>query len=255
MYFAKSKTESAKTATAFLTRMRFLVYRFRPDVWWWGSVFNVRQLLLAFAPMVQPDDPNTQLIFVSIVLQVYLALVCIFWPWKTHEINVLDILSSVLLLTVVITVNSFMPPSEWKGDHEVVMWFFLASVFAVNIFMIGFLVFQLFRKGPSGLFGNRYPYRKTVEEFAAELRTMSFKIATTEEASLVTWLKKMNDFDRRAIDKYIAVSQSYAIDGARTLVSRTCPPRLVLDEVEVREVGLEDEPPCVLSGSKTFILI
>lgn len=61
-------------------RLRFLLFRFRPDYWWWGNVFNVRQLALVFVSSLPVEDPYAQAIYVNSVLGVYLVLTTRYWP-------------------------------------------------------------------------------------------------------------------------------------------------------------------------------
>merc|ERR1711988_1817564 len=81
-----------------LVRFRFLCGMFRPDVWWWGSVFSVRQVLLAIAPSIAVDDPNVQVVYVITVLVIYIGLVCSYRPWRASELNILDASSCTILV-------------------------------------------------------------------------------------------------------------------------------------------------------------
>merc|ERR1719271_958543 len=49
----------------FMQCYRFLLYRFRPDYWWWGLAFLARQTTLAFAIVLPADNPHLQLVYVG----------------------------------------------------------------------------------------------------------------------------------------------------------------------------------------------
>merc|ERR1719162_600656 len=83
-------SKSVNMKMSHLVRWRFLFYRFRPSMWWWGSVIAIRQLLLAFTPMVQPDDPYAQIMYTSSVLLIYIAAASFTWPWKSHELSLIE---------------------------------------------------------------------------------------------------------------------------------------------------------------------
>ncbi len=92
---------NSQDATLHTTRFRFMLYRYRPDVWWWGTIFTIRQTLLAFSPILEPGDPNAQSVFIIAVLTIYIAHASFFWPWKSDELNLLDTVSMVLLVILV----------------------------------------------------------------------------------------------------------------------------------------------------------
>merc|ERR1740121_2686475 len=113
--------------------------------------------------MIQPDDPNVQVIFVVGTLALYLGLQCQFWPWKTRELNFLDSSSIFMLIMIAVNVGSFMEPSKMSNAHQALMWIILVVIFVANGFMVFFAILSVFFKGLTGLFGFRYPNRKTVE--------------------------------------------------------------------------------------------
>merc|ERR1719428_1663762 len=72
---------------SFLVKFRFLFFRFRPTLWWWGCAVYARQTFLAFAASVHPDDPYAQILYVVFVVIVYMTTASRYWPWKSDEIN------------------------------------------------------------------------------------------------------------------------------------------------------------------------
>eukprot|EP00928_Gymnodinium_smaydae_P039848 TRINITY_DN27132_c0_g2_i1.p1 TRINITY_DN27132_c0_g2~~TRINITY_DN27132_c0_g2_i1.p1 ORF type:complete len:1200 (-),score=148.82 TRINITY_DN27132_c0_g2_i1:168-3422(-) len=149
---AVGAASSAATRDRFLKTYRFLFYRFRPEVWWWGSVVYIRQLLLAISPMVAPDDPGFQVVFCIVILSIYLGILS-YWPWKTNELNLLDNASTVFLIVMVAAVGSFMPPSTQAAHHEVVLWLVYALIFVSASAVIVFGLMSIVRKGTKGEFG------------------------------------------------------------------------------------------------------
>jgi hypothetical protein len=234
---ANSSTLRAGAGANLLVRCRFVFYRFRPDVWWWGNVYMIRQLLLAMGPIVQPDDPNFQVVFVVATLSFYVAALCFYWPWKTQELNILDCMSSMMLSLIVVSVSSFMPPSEWDGEHLGLMWTMLSFIFVLNCGMIVFVFVSIFAKGTTGLFGFRYPRSKSIQQFAQEWATMCNVHTKFDVSATAEWLEGMNDYDRMAIDRAISVSQAYGIAGTRTIISTRCVSRVCLDKAELKRLS------------------
>jgi hypothetical protein len=214
---------------AALIRFRYLFFRFRPDVWWWGNVYNVRQLLLAFSPMVQPDDPASQVIFITVVLVFYLGIVCAWMPWKAREINFLDAVSVFLLALTAVQVTSFMEPAPGAKAHQSVMWAFIGFIFVSCIGMMIYTAIDLALKGKRGMYGLRYPRGKTMQVFANEWAVLCQTYARGSEQDIVEWLERMNDYDRMSVDAVVSLSQSYGFMGARRTYSGATVPRLVLD--------------------------
>jgi len=216
-------------------RFRFLLYRFRPDVWWWGLVFILRQTVLGFAPMVQPDDPSVQIIYCVTTLVFYVAVQCWFCPWKTQELNFLDAVSCVFLCILMVTVGSFMQASTFGSGHEVVMWLFLVFVIAINGVLIFTVGFSLFKYGAKGEFGARYPRNKTVEVFSNEWADITKEGELLSVDEWVAVFESMNNFDRRLLDKAQGVLKNCSM-GAIGHDSKT-PSRLSVTSSKARGVG------------------
>jgi len=107
--YASSALESLDKQEKHLAYFRYIFFRFRPDVFWWSIPLNFRQLLLAFAPTLAPNDPSAQVLYVVFILVAYVAATCAFWPWKSHELNVLDICSASTLALLITTVYTTSP--------------------------------------------------------------------------------------------------------------------------------------------------
>lgn len=223
---------------------RFLLYRFRPDVWWWGNVFSARQLLIAFTPTIAANDANVQMMLVASTLIVYMILMGVFWPWKTSELNMLDLLCVMLLLMTAVAAGSFMKQTQASAAHEGLLLAFLIFVVLANCSLIVYAGYVFFAKGAKGSFGAQYPRKKDLTRFAHEWRALCsyHKGLTNEEC--IAWMRAMSNFDRYAINMTISIGQAYNIGGERRLVTRLTPERLVVDRSGPPEV-LEHREPVV----------
>ena len=188
-----------------MTLFRFLIYRFRPDVWWWGTVFTIRQTLLAFAPMLQPDDPHTQSVFIIAVLTVYTTLACFFWPWKSDELNLLDAVSMGLIVILVAAVSSFMPQSTTVGPHTKFMVAVLALVAVCAGFLVIYGAMMFWFRGKLNLLGmfgfdeQRLKTRAALAHMTEDLYKLCGYIQAAPSQDLVESLLLMNSYDIRKV--------------------------------------------------------
>mmetsp|Transcript_7355 Transcript_7355/g.15929 ORF Transcript_7355/g.15929 Transcript_7355/m.15929 type:complete len:1136 (-) Transcript_7355:147-3554(-) len=85
---------------------RFIFFRFRPEYWYWGSVFLFRNLLLTLASVLNPGNPYTGIIYLGLVAIAFLIAQCVCWPWRSNLLNTLD---TVILASMVAIVFSTLP--------------------------------------------------------------------------------------------------------------------------------------------------
>jgi len=199
-----------------LARFRFLLYRFRPDVWWWGNIFILRQALLAFCPMTRPDDPEFQFIFVAMILEVYSCVLFAYFPWRTIEPTILDGTCCLLLLLLIMVVSA--PTPAISADVVVLLM--------VLLLMTGLMyaLANIAIKGRLGQFGMSYPRNKSLSTFAQEWRALSEICAKLDLEVFTYMLASMSYFDRYALDVSMTILQDSSAGSIR--VSDHCMARL-----------------------------
>jgi hypothetical protein len=194
-------------------RFRFLFGNFRPDVWWWGSVFSVRQVLLAIAPSIAINDPSVQVVFVISVLAVYIGLVCSYHPWRTTELNILDALSCIVLLLFIAAQSCFMPVTTSKYGMEVFMLTLLAAfgIFCLILALVG-TVGAMLVWGHDGEFGIPYPRvaGESLSTFSSNFHKACQFVARLDADRCNVLLKSMNYSDRRLLDMTLASLRAYS---------------------------------------------
>jgi len=199
-----------------LARIRFLLYRFRPDVWWWGNIFILRQALLAFSPMTRPDDLQFQFIFVGMILAVYPCMLFAYFPWRTIEPSILDGTVCVLLLLLLMVVST--PTPVIRADVVVLLIAFVVMTGLV------YALANVAIKGRLGQFGISYPRNKSLSTFAQEWRALSEICAKLDLEVFTYMLASMSYFDRYALDVSMTILQDSSAGSIR--VSDTCMARL-----------------------------
>jgi len=109
-------------------RFRFLLYRFRPQVWWWGNFLMLRQSLLAFAPAIPSSEPHLQVLFASGVLVCYGVRAAHEKPWKSGILNGVDIFLSISLAFFLLSSTAFMDPAtDQAALYTILMLTFICS--------------------------------------------------------------------------------------------------------------------------------
>merc|ERR1719265_1087525 len=72
----------------FQKRWKFLMMKFRPDVWWWGAVWILKGLLMNL--VLLSSTSFGQLFGLFLVMCGYLMLTVSYYPWKHGQANILD---------------------------------------------------------------------------------------------------------------------------------------------------------------------
>lgn len=221
-YRAYTGSKNSKKQSLHVVWFRFLFYRFRPDVWWWGVVFSTRQLLLAFASAVSPDDPSVQVVYVMTIFVVYLSLVCSFWPWKSHEMNLLDAMSAcMLVLSFVAIVGSFLP-SNSKGGWQEAAAMVLIGILGACCAVVLVLAVLAFLRGLRGEFGFFKP--QDVTRLSEDVLKMATILGSLSNNGTLQLLGHMNAYDQYTLSKAISCIQAASM--STLWVSDNVAPRL-----------------------------
>jgi len=88
---------------------KFLLGRFRLDVWWWELPLLLRGPLLAMTVVLAPDAPALQVAGCQTILIVFSAAQAYHWPWKAPILNVVDFIVCFLLSIFVLTASFYVP--------------------------------------------------------------------------------------------------------------------------------------------------
>ena len=81
-----------------LAAIRFLIFRFRPNVWYFGLVLLARGPLLSVPGVIATNMPSLQLTLMHMILIGSLCLQLWFLPWKSPVLNLVDGVSVSLLV-------------------------------------------------------------------------------------------------------------------------------------------------------------
>jgi len=85
---------------SFRKKFKFLIFRFRPECWFWGLVTLFRAFALSVARIIEKDDGMLQIAIMAVVVIVHTFLILWFMPWRDNYNNWLDITINMVLMYV-----------------------------------------------------------------------------------------------------------------------------------------------------------
>jgi len=204
--FSIVNPNSGETNEHKLMQFRFMLFRFRPDCWWWNNACVVRQLLLAFTPSLPDDLPHVQAAYIVTVLVFYIAGHCSYWPFKLQIFNNLELVVCLLLIQVVIAGGTAVETSPtqdflsvWVFTTVVIMYLIIVSYFAYCVYRL------VAAKGGAPTLGNDAVNGCTDEEILALWQntckaTIKLSGSQGQEA-----LMGMNVYDKKTLLKAMGV--------------------------------------------------
>jgi len=203
----RAPARSSEGNHEFLQTFRFLLYRFRPDLWWWGIVFLLRQTILAFAIVVPASNPHAQVFYTSSVITIYVFVVCIFWPWITTEMSLLDAGTCCLLILFLLCATQFLPAApEAQGKVK----YLLAVMLLVGLLCGRYVVILVLGAAKHGVFsefGGDKPDRLVL---CAQWIAFLHSCEKQQSKTIINAVCKMNAFDRKRLQSVMVSWLAYA---------------------------------------------
>jgi len=196
----KAPHESSINNFGFLQRYRFLLYRFRPDFWWWGLCFIWRQTIIAFAVVLPVDNPHAQLLYTGGTLAIYGFLVCRFWPWISMELSAVDAGTMLVLVLLMLAAAQFLPqPQPGTGRAGIITFLFalMAGLFARYVLLV---IKSVCARGIMGEFEACSPDRMTLSQMWLQWLEYSHNVPNSD---IVEAVCRMNAFDRKVLLNFI----------------------------------------------------
>ena len=142
--------------------IRFLIFRFRPDVWWYGITLLTRGPLLSLPVVFAPNYPVIQLVcLLAIMLASFFAQLW-FLPWKAPILNLVDgITNAQLIVLLGLGLGRVEADGPSVSFLDYVASITSASITTLLLFLMLLALLSLC-------------YRKGLGSGAGELRVMSF---------------------------------------------------------------------------------
>jgi hypothetical protein len=213
MAIAAPKMAAAGRAD-FLQAVRFLLFRFRPDVWWWGLVLMLRAMMMSLAPVVATDNSRIQMLIIMITLATVLSLQVYFWPWKVPALNLVDAIISVSLMLIIAIVSTFIiqeDVDDFQATSQAGFTVLLLTLVGLLYCSCGILVLMavssLFFRGQMGTVHDSFNLRQAPDP---ELMSILFhqtseKISKMQRSKLETVLAQLPIYDLWTIERLITL--------------------------------------------------
>jgi len=213
-------TFSSKGKYEMVQSSRFLLGRFRLDVWWYGVPLLLRGPLLAMTVVLAPDAPALQCLGCQIILMTFMVVQIYNWPWKAPILNVVDMVVCFLLAILVVVAGFFAPPAA--GDVLEILNGFSLAVLACLVGVVGIMILcallaLVYRQAIGSqnelkimTVGNTPPPAEISEQFYQQILSLQAK----SKDHLTEKLAQLGVYDLQALKLAVGVLQSEVVEVA-----------------------------------------
>lgn len=246
----------APTWSKKLPAIRFLIFRFRPQVWWFGLVLLVRGGVLPLCGVVVPDMPRFSLTMMGSILLTYLGVQMWLQPWKAPILNLVDSLSTgifVLLLFVCLGLQDDDGGVE-KEALEILATLLSSSIAGLLLLMLCACVWSLFQRQVIGSHSDlvlNLGRCATNEKVLDKLIEISHCVSAAAEDQQHEWVRSLDNltvYDLHAVEvvtEVLADAMSLQVSrrnfGSSSQQRVRTSRRRISDEAEVSEEAEEAE--------------
>jgi len=202
-----------------------LLFRFRTDVWWFGTFALPRGLLLSMAIVLAGDSPYVQMLLIVSVMLLFMLVQLITWPWKLPALNAFDATISVCLILMMAILGAFAPDLSVDLQDALV-----SCVVGIVMFLNGIVflmlcvtAFSLIRQNAMGgsqeseiLALGKIP---KPGDISSSLCLLSLRIQDLGEDSLAEVLSNLSVYDLR-MAKQIVTAIGSEVGEQKLILSR-----------------------------------
>jgi len=237
---------------ASISAYRFIFYRFRPEYYYWGSVFLCRNLLLTLASVLDPANPYTGVMYLGLVAVCFLIAQCVCWPWRTNMLNALD---TIILATMVAVVFSTIPFIEVRDKvavdntkENLVTFMVLVFCFA-SMTVVGTIVGNIVMKARElrDPIANQKALAKQDRDLLAAWSEL-MRCSSIERFMQDEFVRNLGPFDRAMVHKMAGIVNqelSRSASPSKRSSRRVAMQKLQVAPVEATATGTGAETSCV----------
>jgi len=177
-------------SSTFQRRWKFLLIRWRPDVWWWSIAFLLKNLLYNLAFVIF-TGPLAQFYAVTFIAFAYLGAVVVFYPFRHRAVNMVEIFACASLILNASILGCIAVEQGDPVTHGLVIVAVLLSFTPLGS-MIGCVTYIVAKMGLS--------YQKGLDTDSVVRDESIYKsaqiITQMGEADLSELLRSMGEWDR-----------------------------------------------------------
>jgi len=174
----------------FQKRWKFLVMKFRPDIWWWGAVWLFKGLLMNL--VLLSTTSFGQLFGLFLVMCGYLIAAVSYYPWRFKSANLLELQISVSI--IVIAFLALCNDTYEFEEDETATWCFIVSCSP----MACFFVLSLGLMTQASLRVQEWTQAR-YEIIGLHLQRSFAPMGEVKQEDLVSMLSRVNPSDRHAL--------------------------------------------------------
>lgn len=126
-----------------LVRYRFLFQRFKPNCYYWGICYVIRNFFISLAPVIFRDNAIWQVVFIQIVIITSVTLTAYLTPWRTAVANACELWSTIGLC-VFMQVAAFFVGTD--GNENMLGIVLSGLIFGIIFFVVCVLTQAAYRR-------------------------------------------------------------------------------------------------------------
>lgn len=195
------------SGTPYLTAVYSLIYRFRPDVWWFGLVLLGRGCLVSLPAVVAANMPALLITLMLCVQQLYLCMLLWFLPWKAAILNLADSVVSAFLVVLLALCLQVTEDTTGVANllRTLVTFLMVALLLCLFAGLMLLNVLQYFKGDQSD---SRLLHIRTVSstrELVAQLFQLSRALVKEEVSVLHSKFAKLSSYDLQTMMRTLNV--------------------------------------------------
>lgn len=183
---------TAKKASGgeFLTAIRFLIYKYRANCWWFCAVPTCRALALSLLTVVEADDALRQCVLTIAIITAYLVTQVLVQPWKIPMCNHLDAMCSVVHILAFSMTAGILPSDSVQVTQDelggVMFTFHAVALACLAIFLLAAVAHRGVRGAQARLPGFFSVQRPMLEAPSTKLFAEAFLNMVTQMSGTKT---------------------------------------------------------------------
>lgn len=187
----------------FRTKVRFLVFKFRANMWWYGLTLMTRSFLLAMVAVVFPDHAFNQFIAMNCILVTGTVVHLLLSPYSDRFANILELIELAVLLAIMSFGSYFITGSNIETGDSRTYSLILVGL-TVFMFTTVFVVFCW------AMYLAQYPQKalamhsKQVDDVLPRLRAISAIIMGADDETLKGVIQNASYIDRHDVYNMVA---------------------------------------------------
>mmetsp|Transcript_141047 Transcript_141047/g.316255 ORF Transcript_141047/g.316255 Transcript_141047/m.316255 type:complete len:1411 (-) Transcript_141047:296-4528(-) len=205
----------------FVSYFRFLLFRFRVDRWYWGSVLMVRSFMIALVPILNPNSGNGQVVMLTAVVSTCLVLQCFVMPWKTTNLNKMDTLVLYMLVLLTGAAGVF---TEQEEDTQGFLTFMILAFGVTSFILAAVLLGGITSSVKAALGMQSSSAKRTVEknkEVAASFVVAMKQLSALNAEDVQRVFREFGGFDRRTVKKFLLLVDHELLQGMAQTKAQT----------------------------------